>query len=244
MLRFKLRAGLIALTAVAALVVPASASATNVTDWELGQQGSPPSSTANAAPYANAPTILMDPYRQYTAPGYDEAESVVYGHETWGVDLTWTEPLSSGAALLSEYQWEFIRQPGNYDTPQVAATDHVALYNTVNGQYLAWACHAGFGSGCIGPTENYGINLYYSSTPQYQWQVAKGGDTAAPDLADLYNDVEQAYLIEHSQTFGVDLGWIHAPFETGPDYIPPTVTRTLSVSATTLNEAPSMPAQP
>jgi len=238
MFRFKIRAALVALTAIAALAVPASALATNVTVWETNQQVAV--STQNAAPYANTLTQLMDPYRAYTASNYDEAESVVYAHETWGVDLTWTEPLNSGAQLLSEYQWEFIKLPGAYATQQVAASDHVALYNTVNRKYLAWACSDGLGSGCIGPTENFGINLYYSSTPQYQWQVAKGGNPTTPSYADLYNDVERAYLIEHHQTFGVDLGWIHAPFETGPDYIPPgpgVVLRTMPVSTKSVSVA-------
>ena len=70
--------------------------------------------------------------------------------------------------------------------------------------------------------ETFGIGLVWSQTPQYQWQVANGGDASQPCNGELYNDVEKGYLIPYPRRFGVDLGWIHAPFSTGPDYIPPT----------------------
>ncbi len=104
-------------------------------------------------------------------------------------------------------------------TQQIPAGERVALYNTAIHQYLADACTGG--SGCIGrPVEAYGINLYWSTTPSYEWQVAKGGNTTAPSYADLYDSIEQAYLIPWPRVLEVQLGWIHAPFETGPDYIP------------------------
>ena len=224
MFRFKARAALVALTAVAACAVPASALATNVTDWEIAQQNDPAPDYNGAAPDASVPTQLLNWYREYnlklpTGAQVPEPSSLIYGYQTFGVNLTWGTP-AYGASTAPDQQWEFIRQPGIYVTPQIAAGDHVALYNTAKREYLARACPAD--EACIGESpELFGINLYYSSTPQYQWQVAKGGDTGHPFWADLYNDAEQAYLIFHSQTFGVDLGWIHAPFETGPDYIPP-----------------------
>jgi hypothetical protein len=42
-----------------------------------------------------------------------------------------------------------------------------------------------------------------------------------PSYADLYDSIEQAYLIPWPSLLEVDLGWIDAPFYTGPDYIPP-----------------------
>ncbi|MBV8987695.1 MAG: hypothetical protein JO372_03945 [Solirubrobacterales bacterium] len=218
MFRFKLRAALVSLTAIAALAVPASALATNVTRWEIYQPNEFPTVYNLYAPYANVPSVLTDHYR----PNPYDPEPISYGHETFGVNLTWGRPNYEYTNALQPYvQWEFIRQPRHYLTQQIAASNHVALYNTVNHRYLAWAC-GGLESACLGaPIESFGINLYWSRNPQYQWQVAKGGDDGHADLADLYNDIEKAYLIDHHQTFGVDLGWIHAPFETGPDYIPP-----------------------
>ena len=41
-------------------------------------------------------------------------------------------------------------------------------------------------------------------------------------MADLYSDTQQAYLIDdENRSVGPDLGWIRAPFYTGPGYIPP-----------------------
>ena len=223
MFRFRPCAALVALTAIAALAVPASAFATNVTEWEIDQTNGTPDSSL-AAPYANVPTQLVNWSREIVDPSvsYNPLPSaLVYGHQTFGVDLTWATAQWESSSLPS-YQWEFIRQPGSYVTQQVAASEHVALYNTANQKYLAWACH-GTDTGCIGiPSENYGISLYWSTTPSYEWQVARGSVDPGNSWAnaDLYNDIEGAYLIYHPQT-GVGLGWIHAAFETGPNYIPP-----------------------
>lgn len=53
---------------------------------------------------------------------------------------------------------------------------------------------------------------------------------STPSYADRYDSIEQASLIPSSTLVGtglgeVQLGWIHAPFYTGPDCIPPTVSR-------------------
>lgn len=215
MFRFKIRAALVALTAIVVLAAPVSALATNVTDWGLVQENNPGASNSDLAPYAAVPTVLLN---WNPTENYEPLPSaLVYGYETFGLNLTYATP--SYGSSSSDYQWEFIRQPGAYATQQVSASERVALYNTTNHGYLARACTD---SGCIGEgSEAFGINLYWSTTPQYEWQVAKGGDNSFPNYADLYNTTEQAYLISWSQTFGVDLGWIHAPFETGPDYIPP-----------------------
>jgi hypothetical protein len=235
MFRFRLRAALVALTAIAAFALPASALATNVTRWQI-MQPADPTGTSVYAPYADVATVLSDPYRGAYA------QDLVYGNETFGVNLTWTTP-PSGGPTLGDYQWEFIRQPGHYVTQQIAASDQVALYNRVNSHYLVLTCGGGFEVACLGlPAGSvFGINLGWSTTPSYQWQVAKGGDSSFPYVADLYNDTEQAYLIDYNQTFGVDLGWIHAPFETGPDYIPPSSTGQVQVPPVT---SPSPPLAP
>ncbi len=217
MFRFKTRAALVSLTAIAALALPATAFATNVTTWQIVQQNDPGASNTDQAPYADVPTELVAPpipgsYPYGAEPNYNAyPESLVYGNETFGVDLTYTD--------VPNYEWEFIRQ-GAYVTQQIAASEHVALYNTVNHEYLARACTGD--AGCSGaPVEAYGINLYWSSTPSFEWQVAKGGNPTTPSYADLYESSEQAYMIQWPNLVEVGLSWIHAPFYTGPDYIPP-----------------------
>jgi hypothetical protein len=226
MFRFKIRAALVALTALAALALPASALATNVTTWQIAQQNDPAAANTDQAPYANVLTQIVSPPLAgdlpYGAERNPEDFSLIYGNQTFGVNLTWapSSGLSSGSS--DEYQWEFIRPPGTYATQQIAASESVALYDTTNHQYLARACPSG--TGCIGaPVEAFGINLYWSTTPSYEWQVFKGGNPSTPSYADLYDSAEEAYMIPWASFEGVgpELGWIHAPFETGPDYIPP-----------------------
>ena len=245
MFRLNTRATIVALTAIAALALPASALATNVTRWTIAQSITAPNGVvydygdSDVAPFAGLPTCLFDNYREAnmtlpTGVQVPEPEYLSYGHETFGVDLTWS-PSIYGASCGGA--WEFIRQPGHYLTQQIPAGERVALYNTVNNRYLARACPSG--TGCIGAGEElFGINLYWSQTAQYEWQVFKGGDDGHPFYADLYNAIEKAYLIDHGQTFGVDLGWIHAPFETGPDYIPPKLAVTTTQQG---NVAPPLP---
>ena len=166
--------------------------------------------------------------------------SLIYGHQTFGVDLTYA-PSSGSSGSSFNYQWEFIRQPGAYVTQQIPASEPVALYNTANHEYLARACPGPVGA-CIGaPIESFGINLYFSTTPSYEWQVFKGGNPSTPSYADLYDSAEQAYMIPWPSLLEVDLGWIHAPFETGPDYIPPTLP--VSTERVTVSSSP-LPAQP
>jgi hypothetical protein len=220
MFHFKLRAALVALTAIAALALPASAVATNVTTWQIVQQNDPGASNTDLAPYADVPTDLVSPPiiqvgLPYGAQSNPNAapQSLVYGYEIFGVNLRFT--------TSPTYQWEFRRQPGTYATQQIPASERVALYNTAIRKYLAWACPGG-NTGCTGiPIEANGINLYWSTTASYEWQVFKGGNPATPSYADLYDSIEGAYLIPWSNPIEVGLGWIHAPFETGPDYIPP-----------------------
>ena len=157
MFRLKLRRALVAFTAIAALALPASALATDVTTWQIVQQNDPAAANTDLAPDAVTLTELVSPPLTGNYPGGAEPNpaplSLVYGHQTFGVDLTYAP--SSGSSL--NYQWEFIRQPGTYVTQQIAVTERVALYDTANHKYLARACNT---DGCIGGgTEAYGINL-------------------------------------------------------------------------------------
>ncbi len=94
MFRFKLRTALVALTAIAALALPAGALATNVTNWEIVQQDDPGASSTDLAPYGGVPTELVawsspGTYPDGAQPNYGaEPQSLVYGYETFGVNLT------------------------------------------------------------------------------------------------------------------------------------------------------------
>jgi hypothetical protein len=136
--RFKIRTALVALTAIAALAVPATALATNVTRWDIDQRNDRIDNEFGpaGAPYANQITALWDDYRQgdVTLPTGMQVpypSSLVYGDETFGVHLTWHTP-PYGPDNLDDYQREFIRRPGHYVTQQIPASEHVALYDCTN----------------------------------------------------------------------------------------------------------------
>jgi hypothetical protein len=211
----KLRAAIVATAAVGALAIPASAFATNPVIWHTQQGSSGTSQPTDTDNYtlANGNRVV----RTYATNGISYADTdqdLVYGNQTWGVDLNWytpkyadlTDPPSGPGP-----QWRFVRQ---YASPfhQISGTERVALYNTANHQYLADG------------NETFGVDLVWSSTPRFEWQVATGQSTVGGvtgSFTELYNTTEQAYLIDGHETWGVDLVWLHAPFSLPNYYSPP-----------------------
>jgi hypothetical protein len=209
----KLRATMVAVAA-AALAVPASALATNPVVWRTNQGSSLASQPTDTGTYtlANWNRVV----RTYGANGgyADTGQDLVYGNQTWGVDLNWYTPryddlLAGGGA---GYQWRFVRQYPNRFFHQISGTERVALYNTANGQYLADG------------NETFGVNIVWSSTPRFEWQVATGQSDVngyGGSFTEVYNTTEQAYLLNGHETWGVDVVWLHAPFSLPPYYTPP-----------------------
>jgi hypothetical protein len=215
MFRNKIRTAIIALATVATLAVPASALAQNPLEWTTGQGAS---DTSQPTPYGTY--TLADvhrPVRVYGSNGgyADTFQDLINSHQTWGVDLDWHTP--SFSDVLNEsgsaYQWKFVRQGRTTVlNPQISGTERVALYNTTRNQYLADG------------HETFGVNVVWSSTPRYEWQVANGlynASTFSVRATELYNTTEQAYLVNGHETWGVDLVWLHAPFSLPYAYNPP-----------------------
>jgi hypothetical protein len=186
MLSTKIRTTIIAAVAAfsvgGAAVGPASALAESPTVWTYGPTAAQP-----------LPAYRYDLNVTYsTRPS---TPSLVYGWQTEfnlkiGADLEWAKP--------GRHEWEFRRQPSHPATTLVTGTERVALYNRFNGQYL------------IREDQTFGINLGFSATPSYEWQVANGNG-----LAELYNINEQGYLLLDLGIYHpgmVDLEWLHAPF--------------------------------
>jgi len=164
-------------------------------------------------------------------------QDLVYGNETWGVDLNWNNPTfdNIGNPLHeSNVQWKFVREgnprfPAAYPASchQISGTEQVALYSTVSHQFLAYG------------NETFGVDLVWSSTPRYEWKVAVGlleQPTYSDRVAQLYDTTAGAYLVASHQTWGVDLGWLHAPYGLPYTYNPPapcrpTVTATATLTA-------------
>jgi hypothetical protein len=105
-----------------------------------------------------------------------------------GVDLGWT---SSGG------NFQFIRagaQPGVRDHRAFKPEEAVALYNTKTKRYLAYG------------SQTFGINLDWSSAPQFQWKVRQAGPRFT-----LYNTVAHDYVVYGSRTWGINLVWAGLP---------------------------------
>ncbi len=224
MLSNKIRTAIMVLAGAAALALPASALAQNPLEWSL-------TGGASEQPYVSNSYTLGNVHRPLScrSGAFQCWQDLVYGNETWGVDLNWNNPAfdNLGNPLHERnVQWKFVRQ-GNHRFPagypascyQVSGTEQVALYNTVNHLYLADG------------HETFGVNLVWSSTPRYEWKVAIGlleQSTYSARVAQLYNTTEPgptgtqgAYLVMGHQIWGVDLRWLHAPYGLPYTYNPP-----------------------
>lgn len=215
MFRNKLRNAIVALVGAAALAVPAGALATNPVVWRTMQ-----GSSAGGQPTASQNYTLANwnrVVRTYASNGVsyaDTGQDLVYGNQTWGVDLNWYTPRYADLTdppTGPGPQWKFVRQ-GFHLTTQISGYERVALYNAVNHQYLADG------------NETFGVDLVYSSTPRYEWQVATGQSNVSGyggSFTELYNTTEQAYLLNGHETWGVDVVWLHAPFSVPNAYVEP-----------------------
>jgi hypothetical protein len=179
---------------LAALALPASALAMEPMEWTVTPKNL--GQPAGSTPY----TIGND----------FQSGSLAYGNQTFGVDLKWDNRAGS--------QWQFIKysRPGTRDHRLISGTESVALYNSAARQYLAYG------------HETFGENIAWVSTPRYQWHVAEGqitepGNREGNVRDELYNTTEHAYLVHWHQTWGIDLGWLHAPYSLPNSYQPPSV---------------------
>jgi hypothetical protein len=209
MLSTKIHTAIATLTALTALAFPVSALAVQPLQWitNLGEAsyGQQPVGGSATGSYPRTYSLSNDLRRGgYSSVG--DYEALIYAHETFGVDLGFYGPFD-----FQREQWRFIRQPVGHATTQIPATEQVALYNTESKQYL------------VSEYQHFGINLGWSTTPQYQWQVAEGlpNEANANYRTELYNTGEKAYLVEYERYFGANLAWDHAPFSIPNGYQAP-----------------------
>ena len=204
----KLRTAIVALSGVLALAVPATAMAYNPVQWQYNPQDHRTAGPV-AQPFPNTGYALDDSY-QAMAYGFNSCFGVAAG-----VDLT----LDPSTGSVQQAQWEFIRQASHPNTSAITGTERVALYNRFIGEYLVRA------------PQSVGINLDWSATPSYEWQVATGTPVYADQgitSSELYNTNEQGYLVDplyigFGEAFdcGPSLKWLHAPFSLPAGYQAP-----------------------
>ena len=219
----KIRIAIVALASAATLALPASAFAQNPLEWSL-------TGGASEQPYDFNTYTLGDAHRAVYCPNRVNPsigcwQDLMYGHETFGVDLTWNNlrfDQIGNSLHEGDAQWKFVRAGKHLvSCHQISGTENVALYNTKNHRFLADGGSYTFG----------GVHVQWVTTPRYEWKVAVGlleQPTYSARVAQLYDINEPgpggtrgAYLVAGHQTWGVDLRWLHAPYGLPYTYNPP-----------------------
>lgn len=114
-------------------------------------------------------------------------------HQTFGINLGWTDDASAATAVRVS-RWFFTRA----DTRPLRYGDTVALGNGQSPSYLRYA------------NRTVGINLDWSSTPRYEWQLLGGPigqEVRSGDWLAIYNTTTKQPLIYFDRTVGADIGW-------------------------------------
>lgn len=124
--------------------------------------------------------------------------SLTWSHETFGVDLDWTE---NGAL------WKVEAQGG----PNLMRGQAVAL-RVWGGGWLKYG------------NQTWGVDLQLSDTPSYEWYVL-GGTPGSPILDGapfaLWNSAAHDYLVYGDETWGVNLNWYQKTLPPPPPPPPP-----------------------
>jgi hypothetical protein len=254
----KIHTAATALIALAAFAFPISSMAIEPLQWAnegpRNSQGQPvagnPASVTRQDTYTLASRLTLDGrggltrrwelVEPFLTKVVAEGGDVVAGGQELKKEIYgWYGPtLAEGYGQSDEFtpgrQWQFIRQPGLHPTPQIPATETVAIYNTAFHRYSV-------------VVEK---QLAWSLTPQYEWQVAVGDAPTIPGEkeTELYNTIEQGYLtvpearpssflsdllngigkefgLVDSPT-GPGISWVHAPFSIPKGYVTPMLVKT------------------
>ena len=123
------------------------------------------------------------------APAHGYSAFLVYGQETFGVDLQLADQPSN---------WTIQAQGG----PHLMDGQAVAL-EAAPGKWLAYG------------HETFGVDLVYSSTPSYEWYIVggtPGSSIGSSGQFALWDSANSKYLIwSIDLDYGVDLDWSSAP---------------------------------
>jgi hypothetical protein len=112
-----------------------------------------------------------------------------YATRDYGINLNWTDWRNS--------RWEVHGQGLAANAPITNTTD-VAIW-VPGGGWLRWG------------SQNYGIDLVWSSTPVYEWKLISGAGGQA-----LFNSSRNDYVVYGSRPWGVNLIWLGDAMVTPP----------------------------
>jgi hypothetical protein len=122
---------------------------------------------------------------QSYALGHSVGGGLISGNRNFGVDLEWGG---------RRPEWQF-RRANPRDHRGIPPTERMALYSTRTRRYLAYG------------RQTFGINLVWSATPKYEWQIQTPGPVVNNIVLSLYNTTAGSYLVYTRRTVGINLGW-------------------------------------
>jgi tetratricopeptide (TPR) repeat protein len=113
-----------------------------------------------------------------------------YGEREYGINLVWYDP--------SEGHDFFFKKSGGDEHEVIRYGDLVAIKPCRGGGWITYK------------EREYGINLGWSDTPEYEWEI-KGGPIGqvvrTGDKFDLYNQVRKDRMIYCERSYGINLKW-------------------------------------
>jgi len=135
------------------------------------------------------------PERSYTLKNSRPRKFLQYEHQTWGINLGWTDDASPETAKRVA-RWFFTRNGAR--TGPITFGETIAL---ANGKGDSWLHYA---------DREFGINLQWSGQPVFEWTIL-GGKAGQPvprgRYLAVYNEKVRLFFVEFDRDIGGDLGW-------------------------------------
>jgi hypothetical protein len=137
--------------------------------------------------------------RNYSLKGLEPRKFLQHEHQTWGINLGWTDN-ASAATERKVRRWFFHKRGSG----PIRYGDLIALGNGGNPSFIRYS------------KRTFGINLDWSNSPVYEWQILggrRGQPVSTGTRVALFNTKSKAGtsvgepLIYFDRTVGGDIGW-------------------------------------
>jgi hypothetical protein len=133
--------------------------------------------------------VPEDAAHNYDLVNMKVAERLAYGERRWGINLVWDDPGGEG-------NMRFQRPSG---TKEPLKNDEAVAIHVRGGGFLKYE------------SRTFGINLGWSQTPVFEWQIrGASGDVKIPQPVQLFNTRENDYMIYGERPLGINLRWVNS----------------------------------
>jgi hypothetical protein len=185
------RVGMAALLATAALALAVAAAVSATAGSAAGRTSSTKASSIYDWTILGDDPLVLDK-KLIRLQNSTSKMCLVYGSRPFGINLKWRNCQASGPNIF------FRRKSGNASDP-ITFDEPVAIY-VAGGFYLYYA------------SRPFGINLKWSNTPKYDWQIRSLGGTGHPvptkfQNVGFFNLTARDYVVYCTRPFGINLRW-------------------------------------